>query len=141
MTGRDAKAMGALAESLIWPAIDLIGLVRGGSGDRDDIGALLSGLTDEERWALPVVLAAMVDHERTPDELLGWVSFDETGRPLRSPRTVTPRWRVQVGCGTVESLRRHDLLREDCEACTAAEAVRAGRGAARRERSRREAAA
>lgn len=140
MTGHDPNAMGALAESLIWPALDLVGLVRGGHGDRDDIGGLLSGLSDEERWALPVILAAMVDHERTPDELLGWVGFDEHGRPLRSPRTVTPRWRVEVACGTVESSRRHDLLREDCEVCTAAEAGRAARGAERKERSRRQAA-
>ena len=149
------KAMGTLAESLIWPAIDLVGLVKGG-GDRDEIGQLLSDLTDEQRWAFPVILAAMsdrerwamlvvlagmVDPEKTPDELLGWITWDETGRHLLATRAVTPRWRVRVPCGTVESLRRHDLLGEDCETCTTAETARAARGAERRERSRRREAA
>ena len=140
VTEHDPKAMGALAESLIWPAIDLVGLVKGG-GDRDEIGQLLSDLTDEQRWAFPVILAAMVDDERTPDELLSWVTFSEYGRSYGVPHTVTPRWRVEARCGTVESLRRHDLLGEDCETCTTAETARAARGAERRERSRRREAA
>lgn len=135
MSGHDPKVMGALAESLIWPAIDLVGLVKGG-GDRDEIGVLLSGLTDEQRWAFPVILAAMVDDERTPDELLSWVTFSEYGRPYQAPRSVTPRWRVEATCGSEEALRRHDVLGEDCETCTASAVARSERGTERKRRSR-----
>ena len=113
----DAAAKGRLAESLIWTAVDLVGLVRG-RGGAEAIGEFLAGLGDDERDALPVILAAMVDDGKTPDELLAWVDWDEEGRPLNGPRAVTPRWRTSVDCGTPGAFRRHLVAGEDpCDPC------------------------
>lgn len=137
MSEHDAKAMGELAESLIWPAIDLVGLVRGGEGDREAIGEFLSAMTEQERWALPVILAAMVDHDRAPADLFGWISFDEHGRPLREPRALTPRWRTQVEHGTAGMFARHIAAGETpCDACEAANAKQAIDGIERKRLSR-----
>ena len=122
-----------------------MGIVRGGCGDAEAIGDLLAKLSDDERWALPVVLAAMVDHDRTPDELLSWISFDEHGRPLRSPRTVSPRWHTVAECGTPGAYARHLAAGEEpdlaCEAAERDRLARAARGKADRKAARQEPAA
>lgn len=124
MTARDDAAMGALAGSLIWPAADLIRLVHGG-GDREAIGELLSALSGQERWAMLVVLAGMADPGKTPDESLGWITWDEHGRPLTVPRVVGPRWRVRLDHGTPGMFDRHLALGEDpCRACEDANTAR-----------------
>lgn len=46
------------------------------------IGAALAGLDRVELEALAVVLAAMVPEDRSPQELLGWISWDDAGRPV-----------------------------------------------------------
>lgn len=57
----------------------LAGAVHG-----DGIGEVARVLSTVETGHLPglaIVLAAMVDVDATPHELLGWVTWDETGQP------------------------------------------------------------
>lgn len=76
----DATERGDLAAALITDAAYLTMAVR----DRDpaDIAQRLAGLTRHELEALAVVLAAMVDPDRSVHQALGWIDFDEHGRPL-----------------------------------------------------------
>lgn len=86
----DARARGDLAQALIPDAAYLAVAVR----DRDpaDIAQRLAGLTRHELEALAVVLAAMVDPDRTLQDALGWITWDEYGRPLQD---TPPRdWRT-----------------------------------------------
>lgn len=81
----DATARADLAQALIPEAAYLAMAVR----DRDpaDIAQCLAGLTRHQLEALAVVLAAMVDPERTLQDALGWIDFDEHGQPLEeAPR-------------------------------------------------------
>ena len=136
MTVRDDKAMGQLADSLIWPATDLVRLVHG-DGDREAIGEFLSALTEQERHALPVILAAMIDPAKDPDSLLDWITWDEYGRPLAEPRIVGPRWRNQVEHGTPGMFRRHILMGEQpCDLCESANAAQVMAGIERKQLSR-----
>lgn len=75
-----ATARGDLMEALIPDAAYLAVAVR----DRDpaDIAARLAGLSRYELEALAVLLAGMVDPGRSVADLLGWIDFDEHGRPL-----------------------------------------------------------
>lgn len=85
MSHTDAAARGDLAEALVREAAFLAMAVR----DRDpaDIATRLAGLTRHELEALAVVLAAMVDPDRTMHDALGWIDFDEHGQPLeKTPR-------------------------------------------------------
>jgi hypothetical protein len=75
-----AAARGRLAERLVPVAMTFVGAVR--NLDADGITEFLDELTEDERLALPVILAAMVPDDRTPQELLAWVDFDEFGAPL-----------------------------------------------------------
>jgi hypothetical protein len=64
------------------PAVELACLVQG-DGGRDDIAAWLAAVPAGEKDALLVVLAALVDTSQRPCDLLSWLTFDETGRPMR----------------------------------------------------------
>ncbi|OPC84158.1 hypothetical protein B4N89_27415 [Embleya scabrispora] len=102
-------------ESLIPLAARLIVLVHG-EGGRSDIGEFLAGLSDDERWALLVVLAAMVNPDRSLGAALGWVAWDERGDPgalgladTRTIRDVAPDVEAEPSCGELidsEVLRR-----------------------------------
>lgn len=74
------------AERMVPVAAALVGAVHdGGPGE---VAALLAGIPAHDRDALAVVLAAMVNPDRTVTELLAWVTWDENGRPLpHSPDT------------------------------------------------------
>lgn len=61
-----------LAETLIPVAADLICRVH--DDGPEATGALLASLSDEQRWALPVVLAAMVPPDRPIADLLAWTT-------------------------------------------------------------------
>lgn len=75
-----ATARGDLAQALVPEAAFLAMAVR----DRDpaEIAHYLNGLTRHRLEALAVVLAAMVDPDRSLKEALAWVDFDEHGQPL-----------------------------------------------------------
>jgi hypothetical protein len=125
-----AEPQDALAASLIGPAMRLAGIVR----DEDpEAGAeLIRGLTAEQRGALPFILAAMVDVDRTAGELLAWVpGMDAPPVRLRALTPVAPaadllgsrrRRRGRRGddpeCGTPEGFRAHQGRAEDpCGPC------------------------
>jgi hypothetical protein len=69
---------GDLAEEMLPVAANLAALVHG-DGGRQDIGEVLGGLDDDQRTALIVVLAGLVDPDRPLGALLGWLNFDEHG--------------------------------------------------------------
>jgi FixJ family two-component response regulator len=84
VTAADATARGDLIEALMPDAAFLAMAVR----DRDpaDIHTRLAGLARHELEALAVILAGMVDPDRSLADALGWVDFDEHGRTLdRAP--------------------------------------------------------
>lgn len=53
-----------------------------GDGGPEDIHQILGALDDREKDALIVVLAGLSDPDRPLAALLGWVDFDEHGRPV-----------------------------------------------------------
>lgn len=108
----EQENLGALAERMVPVAASFVGVVR--DEDRDGVTSFLSGLTEHERAALPVILAAMVPDDLSPADLLRWVTWDEFGRPLppdaelvlhhggrkRGPAPSMP-------CGTPAAYKRH----------------------------------
>jgi hypothetical protein len=100
-------AYAELAERLIPKALDLVMRVR--DEGRESIGAFLRSLSDLERHALPVVLAAMVPPDRTEADLLGWVPrpntpHASTPQPARPASAGTKTLRP---CGTHAAFVRH----------------------------------
>ncbi|WP_433357710.1 hypothetical protein ACQP25_44845 (plasmid) [Microtetraspora malaysiensis] len=75
---------GQLAERLVQVAVHLASMVR--EEDPEQVRLFLRGLEQVERDMLPIVLAAMVPVDQTPDALLSWVTWDERGRPLKPER-------------------------------------------------------
>lgn len=71
----DTEARGDLAEAMLPAAAALIAAVR--DGTRAEVGRVLSVIAPENMHALAVVLAAMVDPDRSIADLLAWVTFDE----------------------------------------------------------------
>jgi hypothetical protein len=117
-----AKKHGDMAERLVPVAADLV--LRVHHEGRDSIGHLLATLTPKERWALPVVLAAMVPPDLPVGDLLAWVTWDEQGHPL-TPSAHLPRRPAVTGlqpCGTHAAFARHKAHGEPaCDTCTRAE--------------------
>jgi hypothetical protein len=121
-----AAAKGRLAERMVPQALEFACLVR--DRDAEGIGGWLGALTDEERDVLPLVLAAMVDIDRTPAELLSWVTFDELGQPLPEDAQMVlwsagqrKQRKDALPCGTPAAAQRHYKNREPlCGPCRAA---------------------
>jgi hypothetical protein len=114
---RMARRRGDLAERLIPKAVELACLVHG-DGDVRAVERFLSRLYPWERDGLLVILAGLMSMDRSLEEMLAYVTWDEHGRPLKPP--VPP-------CGTPAALWHHQvndqLVDDDC----AAVATRAGR--------------
>lgn len=134
-------ARGDLAFRMVPAALELAGLVQD-LGDADSIADLIGALAEQETAALLVVLAAMVDTERTPADLLGWIRNDEHGEPLEPDAVMTVHsglWRSTVArptCGRPGGYDRHQKAQEmACDACRAYETQRvlSARRAARAE--------
>ena len=70
------------AQRLLQIALDLATVVHDES--RDAIHATVAGIEPEDRDALLVVLAALVDVDRPVADLLAWVTWDEHGAPITS---------------------------------------------------------
>ena len=117
----EQRMLGALAERLVPVAAAFVGVVR--DEDRDGVGRFLAGLPQPERDALPVILAAMIPDDRSPADLLGWVTWDEFGRPLPPDAVLVlaerkPGPAQSQPCGTVSAYKRHYVNGEKpCGAC------------------------
>jgi hypothetical protein len=86
MSATTAADRGDLAERLL-PIAAGLACITHGDGDQRDIAHTLSILNQAERDALIVVLAGLVDPDANLAALLGYVTWDETGRPA-GPRPV-----------------------------------------------------
>lgn len=82
MSVMTAEQRGDMAEALLPVAANLVALVHG-DGGAPDVRDVLSGLSGHEKDGLLVVLAGLVDPDRSLVEALRWVDFDERGEPLR----------------------------------------------------------
>lgn len=73
---------GDLTARMVRPAGQLAWLVHGGGGQKD-VTDLLESYATRELEALCVVLAAMVDPDKTTNELLAWTEQAPTEAPAR----------------------------------------------------------
>jgi hypothetical protein len=106
--GTDIERKADLAESLVPVAARLVGSVR--DDGPVDVAMILSGIPGDHLPALAVVLAAMVDPERTPGQLLAWTQPDYVP-PKRTGRKPYPREH-----GTDRGYHQH-RERDDMPAC------------------------
>uniref|UniRef100_UPI003F49745A hypothetical protein n=1 Tax=Streptosporangium sp. CA-235898 TaxID=3240073 RepID=UPI003F49745A len=92
-----------LARDLIPLAMRLVGIVH--EEGPDATAEFLAGLTAEQQYALPIILAAMVPDDRTPAELLGWyeVRLSDLKKRRRSTASL-PEGETQPA-GTVVDLQ------------------------------------
>lgn len=74
----NARQRGDLAEQMLPVAANLSVLVHG-EGGPEDVQEVLSSLSEEQRMALIVVLAGLVDPEQPLGKALGWLDFNEHG--------------------------------------------------------------
>lgn len=82
MTTRNtAEQRGDLAEEMLPVAVRLACLVRGDGGPQD-IQSELAALDAQQKDALIVVLAGLVDPDRPIGSALSWLDFDENGEPI-----------------------------------------------------------
>lgn len=86
MSGLTPAQRGDLAEALIPQAAALAVAVR--EEPQEEIADRLRGLSHHELEALAVVLAAMVDPDRSLKDALAWIDFDEYGDPTTWKSTV-----------------------------------------------------
>lgn len=75
------KEAGDLMEACIDHALQLVATVRGGDGSPDDVRALLANVPDGRWDAVIIALAAMVDPDARPTELLAWVAHTPPPAP------------------------------------------------------------
>lgn len=85
MTATTIESRGDLAERLLVTATHLACLVHGDGGPQD-VADTLDALTADETRALVVVLAGLVDPETPIRDALGYLDWDEHGRPADPPR-------------------------------------------------------
>jgi len=71
---------GDLAERLL-PIAAGLACITHGDGDRRDIAHTLQTLDQAERDALIVVLAGLINPDTRLTDALGYITWDETGRP------------------------------------------------------------
>jgi hypothetical protein len=72
-----------VSSTLIPLAAELIGVVR--DYGPDDVAAVLARVPEGRHDALAVVLAAMVDPDKTPSQLLAWTRKPVQSRDKKSP--------------------------------------------------------
>lgn len=80
-----AEQRGDLAEQLLPVAARLACIVHGDGGDRDAHQAI-ARLSPDERDALLIVLAGLVDPDARLTDVLAYLAWDETGKPQRPAR-------------------------------------------------------
>lgn len=69
-------------ERMVFKAARLAAIVHG-DGGAWDISNHINYLDRDELRALVVVLAGMVDPDQTVEQALGYITWDEHGRPVR----------------------------------------------------------
>ena len=74
--------LGDLAEQMMFKAARLAAVVQD-EGDARDVRNLIGHLGRTELLALAVDLAALVDLDRTVQETLHYLTWDEKGQPVR----------------------------------------------------------
>jgi hypothetical protein len=94
MTALTPEERGALAERLL-PVAARLACVVHGDGDHHDITHHTQRLDRAELVALIVVLAGLVDPEQRVSDALGYVTWDEHGRPAPA---------ADAGTGTIRGL-------------------------------------
>lgn len=85
MSTLNASQRGDMVEALMPEAAGLVVDVHEGSAE--EIKTRLAGLGRHELEALAVVLAAIVDPDRTMKDALAWVTFDEHGNRIPPSQT------------------------------------------------------
>ena len=119
------------AAQVVGAALRLAGILR--DEDPAEAAALLASLTPGQQSALPYFLAAMIDVEQTPGEMLGWCGY-RPARRLRDVTAVAPgpaltgsgkRGTQMTECGTYRAWLRHRDRGEPVDtACSIAAAAR-----------------
>lgn len=127
-----AQALGDLAEMLLPLAVNLARIVHG-DGGREDVEEELSVLDEQQKDALIVVLAGLVDTDRPVCAALGWLGFDEDGRRIEPAWDDWTRLRDLADAGTAEDAD-DDLVDE-----VAVQAYMSGRSVTVTDRERLEA--
>ena len=107
-------------------------LIFAASSDKD-IGGMFHVLAPQVAKVYMVILAAMIPDDRTPADLLSWVTWDEHGYPLppdtvlvlhqggRKPGPAPKPPGELAPCGTATAAKRHYANGErPCEPCRAA---------------------
>jgi hypothetical protein len=85
MTALTPEQRGDLAEKLLPYAARLACLVHG-DGDQRDVHQTIARLDRDQRDALLVVLAGLVNPDAKLADVLGYLSWDENGNPLGQQR-------------------------------------------------------
>lgn len=75
-----AGGRGDLAEAML-PVAARLSVITRGEGGPEDTRDILSSLTPEQTTALVIVLAGLTDPDAPLGAVLGWLDFDEYGRP------------------------------------------------------------
>jgi hypothetical protein len=112
-----AREKGELAERMVPEAIALACAVR--DGEAGEIAALIGARTRQELMGLLVVMAAMVPVDQPVSDLLDWVTWDETGRPLPGTTPMLPQMPL------TRAERRREFCRLRAEGLTLPAAARA----------------
>lgn len=105
------QARDDLAEQMLPVAANLAMLVHGDGGPQD-VAAVLAALGEQERTALIVVLAGLVDPDQPMGHLLGWLQVG-TGRAVRSEPSREERMSLRQIAEEDEAAAHAEALDED----------------------------
>lgn len=103
-----SPAASDLADALVPVAAELVGTVR--DYGPEDVNAVLAKVPGGMYHSLAVLLAAMVDPDRTPSELLAWTQ-------VRIPARPRPERRLPREHGTLRGYRQHGPGDPACGPC------------------------
>jgi hypothetical protein len=108
-----ATERGDLAQRLLPVAAGLACIVQG-DGGQQDIAHILDPLTDAERTTLIVVLAGLVDPDRSIADALAFLAWDETRTPVpptRDKRPLRDIAKVRTPSPGIDALLREERKR------------------------------
>lgn len=82
MSAADLTRLGDLAERMAFKAARLAVIVQD-EGGLWDVGNLIDHLDMTELRGLVVVMAGMIQPDQTVEQVLGYITWDEAGLPVR----------------------------------------------------------